>query len=370
MLEFDYFKLIWLLSGVVALVLGICLLLVSMPNNPLLKNYRIARRFAALAYFMLATKIFTGVFLGGSKQEGDLEMLIMLLIPSFQALAFTASLITLINPTFVTLQKVLVHTAGILFCFAALVATYFFMSEHTYHVVYYTAVVLYLSQLGFYAVVFMRQYKRYRLKLDHYYSDTEKRRLLWVRNIYMLVILIGIAAGAKLIINTQTFYICFITFYTVIYTYFVIQYINYVAQFQSIASVLSQPKQQEDSDVQNEMAAVATALEGWIALKGFIQQDITLESLSAELHTNQTYLSRYINSEYGQNFKTWINSMRIAEAQRLIVEEVDIPIALIAEKSGIKSSSTFYRNFVAVTGMTPAEYRKSFDADSDAEINT
>ncbi|GAA6253689.1 hypothetical protein F050043D4_47240 [Bacteroides thetaiotaomicron] len=369
MLEFDYFKLVWLQSGVVALVLGIFLLVISMPENPKLKNYRMARRFAALAYFMLAIKIFTGVFLGDNKQEGELEMLIMLLVPSFQALMFTASLITLINPNFVTQRRILAHAAGILLCFTVLVAIYFLLSNDTYHIVYYAAVALYLFQLGFYAVVFMRQYNRYRRKLDHFFSDTEKRRLLWVRNIYILVIVIGIAAGAKLIINTQIFYICFIGFYTVIYTYFVVRYINYADKFLSIASVVSQPEE-EDSEVQNGTADVASALEGWIARKEFIQQDITLESLSAELNTNQTYLSRYINSEYGQNFKTWINSLRIAEAQRLLVEERDIPLARIAEKSGIKSSSTFYRNFVVVTGMTPADYRKSFDVESDTDTDT
>lgn len=368
MLEFDYFKLVWLLSGVVALVLGIFLLTISMPKNPKLKNYRIARRFAALAYFMLATKIFTGVFLGDCKQEGELEMLIMLLVPSFQALMFTASLITLINPSFVTLRRVLSHAVGILLCFFALVVIYFLMSDGTYHIVYYIAVMLYLFQLGFYAIIFTRHYNRYRRKLDHFFSDTEKRRLLWVRNIYILVIIIGIAAGAKLIINTQIFYICFIAFYTVIYTYFVVQYINYVDEFHTIASVVSQSE--EDTEVENGTANVASALEGWITRKEFVQQDISLESLSAELNTNQTYLSRYINSEYGQNFKTWINSLRIAEAQRLLVEQREIPLARIAEKSGIKSSSTFYRNFVAVTGMTPADYRNNFEVESDADAET
>lgn len=366
MIELDYFKLIWLLSGMVAFVLGICLLVIAMPKNPKLKTYRVARRFAALAYFMLATKIFTGFFFGSSKQEGELEMLIMLLIPSFQALIFTASLTTLINPAFVTIRKVLVNAAGILLCFTALMATYFLVSNHTYHIVYHIAVGLYLLQLGFYAVVFMKQYLRYRRKLDNFYSDVETRRLLWVRNIYILVIVIGIAAGAKLIINTQTFYICFITFYTIIYTYFVIQYINYVSQFHAIELVVSKS---EDSELQYGTADIASALEEWIARKGFIQQDITLESLATELDTNQTYLSRYVNSECGQNFKTWINSLRIAEAQRLLAEKSEIPLTRIAEKSGIKSSSTFYRNFVAVTGMTPSDYRKSFGGESDTNID-
>lgn len=43
MIELDYFKLIWLLSGMAVLVLGICLLVIAMPKNPKLKTYRVRK---------------------------------------------------------------------------------------------------------------------------------------------------------------------------------------------------------------------------------------------------------------------------------------------------------------------------------------
>lgn len=376
MIELTAMELVWLISAVITMILGICLLVIMMPEDSALRNYRIARIFIALAYLALSSFVLLGLFGVNDPGEGmllegnPLEIAIMMIVAPFQALLYTASLITLINPRFVTMRRVLGQVVVITVFFVAVFATLSIVPGHLFRTIIYIATAIYSLQLYFYTVVFFKQYNNFRHRLDHFYSDTEKRRLLWVRKVYFLVLLVGVGSAISDIAGSQIGYIAFIIFYTVIYILLVVKYINYIHQFQFVTLVISKPTQDDDVNLQNDSGNISTMLHEWIALKGFIQQDITLESLSTELHTNQTYLSRYINSEYGQNFKTWINSMRIAEAQRLIVEEVDIPIALIAEKSGIKSSSTFYRNFVAVTGMTPAEYRKSFDADSDAEINT
>lgn len=375
MLEFNAMKLVWLISAIITIVLGICLLVVMLPKEPALKNYRIARIFLALAYFALSSFVLLGLFgvnksSTGTWSEGNpLEAAIMLVVAPFQALLYTASLITLITPAFVTWRKVLGQVAAITVFFLAVFVTLSIVPVHLFYTTIYIAIVIYLLQLVCYAILFFKQYNYFRHRLDLFYSDIEKRRLLWVRNVYLLVLLIGVAAAVSDFVGSQTVYIVFIIFYTIIYTWFVVEYINYIQQFRLITLSITETANDE-LDLQSGSDNITSALEKWIGIKGFVQHDITLDSLSAALNTNQTYLSRYINSEYGQNFKTWINSLRITEAQRLLIEEANIPLSHIAERSGIKSSSTFYRNFVAVTGMPPTEYRKNFAANSNAEINT
>lgn len=86
-----------LLTSLIVLVMGVCLLVVSVPREPELRNYRIARRFLAGAYIIL------GGF-GQWEVIGNLEpadrlpvMAFTVIAASFQALLFTFSIITLIN---------------------------------------------------------------------------------------------------------------------------------------------------------------------------------------------------------------------------------------------------------------------------------
>lgn len=54
MIQFDTYTLVTLPSSLVIFIIGVCLLVVSVPRETELKNYLIARRFLAGAYFVLA----------------------------------------------------------------------------------------------------------------------------------------------------------------------------------------------------------------------------------------------------------------------------------------------------------------------------
>ena len=53
MIQYSPYMLTTLLSAVVILIIGICLLVVAVQREAELKNYRIARRFLAGAYVVL-----------------------------------------------------------------------------------------------------------------------------------------------------------------------------------------------------------------------------------------------------------------------------------------------------------------------------
>lgn len=242
------------------------------------------------------------------------------------------------------------------------------MPQQAFYAAFYVMTGLYCLQLVYYILLFRSEYQKYRWRFDNFFSGDEYRWLIWIRNAFYMAACMGVIAVASLFVNIAL-YTVFTAVYTLFYIYFAVKFINYVTIFHRIAPVVN-ASEETISRNYSENQNISAAIECWMNKKGFIQQDISLESLSTELNTNQTYLSRYVSSEYGQNFKTWINSLRIAEAQRLLAEQGEIPFARIAEKSGMKSSSTFYRNFVAVTGMTPADYRKSFGGEPDTDIDT
>ena len=87
---------------------------------------------------------------------------------------------------------------------------------------------------------------------------------------------------------------------------------------------------------------------------------LSLESLPREVGCNRSYLSRYVNSELGLNFKSWIRALRIAESQRLLLEHPGASALEVGEMVGIHGRSTFFAQFSEVTGMSPGEYRRRY----------
>ncbi len=91
----------------------------------------------------------------------------------------------------------------------------------------------------------------------------------------------------------------------------------------------------------------------------YTTNNINKDKVAKMIGTNRTYLSYVINDSYGMTFTKFINSMRIKEAVRRLADlKDDIPIKQLATDLGFNSMTTFYSQFVAETGLTPAKYRE------------
>ena len=79
------------------------------------------------------------------------------------------------------------------------------------------------------------------------------------------------------------------------------------------------------------------------------------------LDTTAHDLSKKINQELGQNFYSFINSYRIEEFKKRVLQEENKNFTLtsIATDAGFNSKSSFNRIFKAVVGTTPSEYIKT-----------
>lgn len=89
----------------------------------------------------------------------------------------------------------------------------------------------------------------------------------------------------------------------------------------------------------------------------YLDPDLSLADLAAELNTNRTYISRYINSDMHCSFYEYINNLRIRYAVKLL-EDTDDKIDVVAMRSGFNSITTFRRIFSKTYGMTASEYRR------------
>ena len=96
------------------------------------------------------------------------------------------------------------------------------------------------------------------------------------------------------------------------------------------------------------------------------RHDFTINKLAENLHSNQKYISYVINRALNKNFRQFLNSYRIKEAQKLFLEldESRFSVNAVAQSVGFKSYSGFYYAFKEITGVTPNYYSNSLKKES------
>jgi AraC-like DNA-binding protein len=93
--------------------------------------------------------------------------------------------------------------------------------------------------------------------------------------------------------------------------------------------------------------------------KPFLEPELTLDNLAAQLSLKSKFLSQVINEHLQQNFFDFINHYRIEEAARLLTnpEDKKITILEVLYKVGFNSKSSFNTLFKKYTGLTPTEFK-------------
>jgi len=89
----------------------------------------------------------------------------------------------------------------------------------------------------------------------------------------------------------------------------------------------------------------------------WLEPELTLAGLALRLHLHPAQLSRLINLGCGQGFSDFVNTYRVAEAQRKLADPRFAHYSLVgvALESGFNSKSTFNRVFKKLTGQAPGE---------------
>jgi len=91
--------------------------------------------------------------------------------------------------------------------------------------------------------------------------------------------------------------------------------------------------------------------------KLFLNENLKLAEVSTKLNKPSHIVSMVINSCSGRNFKDYINSLRIDNAQEQIVRNRNEKILSIALESGFTSLSAFNKAFKKNTGVNPSQFR-------------
>ncbi len=95
--------------------------------------------------------------------------------------------------------------------------------------------------------------------------------------------------------------------------------------------------------------------------KPYLNSDLKIADIASMLAVNRYYISDCINSARGCSFSQFVNTYRTEHAKQLLLTRPDIKLSEVWVSSGFSTERTFLRNFKAITGMTPSEFKGKND---------
>jgi AraC-like DNA-binding protein len=94
--------------------------------------------------------------------------------------------------------------------------------------------------------------------------------------------------------------------------------------------------------------------------KPYLNSTLTLEELAKMIDLSPRLLSQIINEEHKQSFFDYINSQRVEEVKKKLIDRNNnhLTIVALAMDSGFNSKSTFNEVFKKLGGVTPSVFKK------------
>jgi AraC-like DNA-binding protein len=92
----------------------------------------------------------------------------------------------------------------------------------------------------------------------------------------------------------------------------------------------------------------------------FKDSSLSLPILAKDLNLSSNIISQLINEQLSQNFCDYLNSYRIEEAKKMLIDKTkqNLTIASIAYDCGFNSLSAFNNAFKKFTKMNPSQYKR------------
>ena len=124
-----------------------------------------------------------------------------------------------------------------------------------------------------------------------------------------------------------------------------------------------------DSFIQRNKQRILSLLE---IEKPYLKSDLKVQEMATMLQLSSHQLSQIINSEFGQNFSDFLNSYRIDEAKRRLVDpkSKNDKILKIALECGFNNKVSFSNAFRKFTDMSPTEYKLTAGDTPSIEMET
>ena len=168
-----------------------------------------------------------------------------------------------------------------------------------------------------YPLLNLRNIRRYRKFVVNYSSDACHTSLGWLATVQILILVTVPLPFAALLTGIPS----------VAFSYFawlgaLPYFLNYLILCYNLLNdnylVIPSEEMAEDAADATSMAIDRKYFERYLReCKPYLDPRLRITDMAAELNTNRTYLSGFINKEYGMNFSRLVNRLRLQELDRL-----------------------------------------------------
>jgi AraC-like DNA-binding protein len=360
------------LLAVICVAMGASFLSIHIPKKEGLRSYRISLNVLASAYFVLALLAVSLIYFDLNDNSREYLTFIITAISSIQALLFTFTLITLINPNFAKVKNVVRHTIPFfIFLILYLLSLTVFgdpvissIDQLLFNLVHPTFLIrilffgYYIFQLIYYTLLFLKEEQRYDNELLDYFSEVFQLRMNWVRIAFFAALFIGLTVVVSNFFPKKYDWV-FNLLYSIFYFGFAQEYIKYNKIYSviepAVSPVFEAPSIPLRVRVKNDWDYLKKQV---VNNRYYCETGVNIEDMARKLNLGRTTLSNIINREEWVNFNTWINKLRIEEAKNLLITNPAYSISIVSEMVGFSEQANFSRQFKMITGESPLVWRK------------
>lgn len=365
-----------LIGWVVALLLGIALLVIKVPETAGHTAYSRGKKTGAIAILLFGAEIFFQWLIRFYLAIADPMLSVSAYLFTFFVanLLFTGGFCSMMAPMLYTRRQRIIAICLAAFYLFLLIAVYFLPGRRlqSYGILLCCGLLFLLACACIYKCIII--YRSAINDLRTYYSDVVENLMRWMPGVGFGIMIFMLSAPITCLcprwigINQLALGI-------IMMIYAFVCVINFSLNYNKVAVAITPgelggndanlPENADNEDTMSTSTSLNDSLrdilhektQRWIERGGYRTPGITIEHVARDMGTNRSYLSRYLNELRHVNFYEWVAQLRIEEAQSLMRTHPSMLIEQIASRVGFTSASTFSSTFKKIVGITPNKWR-------------
>ena len=364
------------ITSTIYLMLAIILLLVKTPDTDVYNPFRRSKRLMAGGMLLISLNIWIWIasFTGSWTEYNNWVPCFDIILFYLMGICFSFSLSSLLDPHYISRKRC--KTTAVKFtmtAFFALIAMIDALKDYQMLLLLIALGGL-LEMLIGHIYYFNRCYLRSNALFENYFSNSKNHFIRWLKVSHWLfygMLILGVIS-----IRTGALFNWLVQFYVVgMNLYILVNIINYASEYETLMKANCDEEEKEEATGKEKsgeaspkkafIEALRPRVTEWIQEKSYLKEQFTIDDLATKLYTNKTYLSTFIKEEFGMNFSSWIASLRLEEAKKMMSEHPDARLKDIAYNVGFSSLPYFSSVFAKSEGVTPSVWMKELSRNAE-----
>jgi AraC-like DNA-binding protein len=218
----------------------------------------------------------------------------------------------------------------------------------------------------FYIITSFRSLRLYRQQIKNFYSTTKNLRFSWLSIILVSFSLIWTIGFTNSYLAAKTGSpVPVLSFINLALLFFIANMTVYkgLKQPEIFSGIEERSKYEKSTLTRSDADLYSKKLKNFMdEEKPHLNPSLNLNQLAKRLCIQPRHLSQILNESLHQNFYDFVNSFRIEEAKKMLLDSSgeNVTVLEVLLDAGFNSKSAFNRAFKKWTGLTPSEFRRKY----------